>query len=210
MRVLLRTVAPFIVGTEIGMAILYLFAAINSEIVLTYFEKDFLSKLYLIMVLEFVMAHSGVFFSVILGAMRKVGNTPKVFQSKLNIEKKYQGLIIFSLYGIYLLFAVAFAGWYGLIVYTTLSISRCYYIFFGKEFHFAAEVGKSMSRAGIYLLSLVFLVVTELEIGTYNPELNISMMGGDITPLMGLNWGFIYFSLIAISSFLIDRVVYRK
>ncbi len=213
MRVILRIFALFLLGTEIGTSLLYLGLSISPSLITPYVDPEFISKLSIIMMMEFIMAHSGVFFNVFVGNMRKVDakNDPSNLISNINIfNGKMKFSIILSLYLIYLTFAAAFAGWYGVLIYTLLTISRSYFILFRKDFKIKPEIIKSFSRAGIYVLSIGFVLVTEMRLGSYDSNLNISNLGGDLTPLNFLNWGFIYFGFTGLLNMAIDYKFYSK
>ncbi len=196
MKVVLRLFLPFAISSEIGMGLLYLGTVFYPEFVLDYIDSYFISKLAVIMLLEFFMAHSGVFFTVIFSKGK--GNPHKLFQVKHRI---FIGLFLISIYS---LFAIGFAGTYGLGVFLILTLSRTYTLFMNKEIEFATELGKSMARAFFYLMSLMVLLIFDLGFGAYDERLGISHLGGDVNQLTFLNWGAIYFILVGAMSLIVD------
>ncbi len=199
MKVVLRLFLPFAISSEVGMGLLYLGSVFYPELILDYIDPYFISKLAVIMLLEFIMAHSGVFFTIIFSKGK--GIPQKLLKMK---HRFFIGLFLILIYSI---FAIGFAGTYGLGVFLILTLSRTYSLFMNREIEFSLELGKSMARAFFYLVSIMILLIFELSFGTYDENLKISHLGGDINQLTFLNWGAIYFILVGTMSLGVDYVI---
>lgn len=188
----LKSIFPMLRGSELGICFVYFLALYYSETLIS-FDSGLGKSLGIIVLMEFFLCHSSVFFAVF------------VFNDKVDVFGKslrYKIGIGLSLF--YFVFVLAFSNaensYYPLITYALLTLSRFQKLIFTKSFDPIKEALSGFGRIAAYLLTAALTLTELVGFGNYNSNLMVDNLGGDVTPLQWLNWGFLYFLVIGIFS----------